>query len=77
MLALIGLAMFIAGSWMLLRANSNVEQFEGDCMNVRDHENRLRSLEATTNQLLHSGEVPALEDTGWQHPAQMDRSYTR
>lgn len=61
---LIGLAMCIAGSWMLLRASSNVEQFETDCMYVRDHEKRLQDLEATARQLLHSGEVPALEDAG-------------
>jgi hypothetical protein len=57
---------------MLLRANSNVEQFETDCMNVQDHEKRLQDLEATARQLLHSGEVPALEDAGWD-PAQLNR----
>lgn len=71
-LNLIGIAMFIGGLWMLLRSNSNVEQFEHDCMYVRDHENRLANLETTARQLQHSGEVPALEDAGW-HPAHMTR----
>lgn len=69
---LVGLAMFIGGLWMLLRANDTVSDFEHDCMTVRDHESRLANLETTARQLQHSGEVPALEDAGW-HPAHMTR----
>jgi hypothetical protein len=69
---LVGLAMFIAGLWMLLRATDVVSDFEHDCMCVKDHEERLANLETTARQLQHSGEVPALEDAGW-HPAHMTK----
>lgn len=62
---LVGIAMFIAGLWMVLRVDKNVSSFEHDCMCVRDHETRLLDIEAGIRQLQHSGEIPALEDTSW------------